>query len=124
MLAGVPSMAFLATRDAARSRRFYEETLGLPFLGDDGFALQFDLAGTRLRVAKVQRFAPAGHTVLGWAVPDVDALVAQMARAGVQFEKYAGFQQDAAGVWTAPGGNRVAWFKDPDGNLLSLTQHA
>ncbi len=117
-------MAFLATRNAAPARRFYEETLGLPFLGDDGVALQFDLAGTLLRIAMVQRFSPAAHTVLGWVVPDVTAAVAALARQGVYFEKYAGFVQDAEGVWTAPGGSRVAWFKDPDGNLLSLTQLA
>ena len=74
MLAGVQPMAFLATRDPARAQAFYGKVLGLPELGDDGFALQFDLAGTRLRVAKVQRFAPAGHTVLGWAVPDGNLL--------------------------------------------------
>jgi catechol 2,3-dioxygenase-like lactoylglutathione lyase family enzyme len=124
MLEGAHAMAFLATRDAARAKRFYEGVLGLPFLGDDGFALQFDLAGTLLRIAKVQKFAPAGHTVLGWQVPDIATAVAGLSRAGVQFEKYAGFQQDGAGVWTAPGGNQVAWFKDPDGNLLSLTQMA
>lgn len=117
-------MAFLATRNPRSAIPFYGETLGLPFLGDDGFALQFDCAGTLLRIAKVQKFAAAGHTVFGWQVPDIDASVVALSARGVQFEKYAGFQQDAAGVWTAPGGNRVAWFKDPDGNLLSLTQMA
>ena len=121
MLGGVQPCCFLATRDPAAARRFYE--LGLPFRGDDGHALLFDLAGVPLRVSRVQRFAPASHTVLGWEVPDIAERVDALARAGVRFEQYAGFQQDAAGIWTAPDGTRVAWFKDPDGNVLSLAQH-
>ena len=123
MLEGVQPACFVATRDPVRARRFYEGTLGLPFHGDDGLALKFDLAGIPLRVSKVHRFAPAAHTVLGWEVPDISARVAALAAAGVQFEKYAGFEQDAAGVWTSPDGTKVAWFKDPDGNILSLAQH-
>lgn len=122
MLSGAPPTAFLATRNAARCRRFYTEALGLPFLGDDGMALLFDLAGVPLRIAKVQRLAEAGHTVLGWRVDDIAATMRDLARGGVHFEKYAGMQQDADGVWAAPDGALVAWFKDPDGNLLSLTQ--
>lgn len=124
MLDGIPPVCFLATRNPARAQAFYGQVLGLPLLGDDGFALRFDLAGVELRISKVQRFAPAGHTVLGWRVDDIDATVAALAARGLQTEKYAGFQQDAAGVWTAPGGNRIAWFKDPDENILSLTQLA
>lgn len=124
MLAGASPIVFLATRNPERLRRFYETTLGLPYLGDDGAALHFDLAGTLLRIAKVQRFAPAAHTVLGWRVADLNPIVDALLRAGLRLEQYAGFDQDPLGIWTAPTGERVAWFKDPDGNLLSLTQAA
>jgi catechol 2,3-dioxygenase-like lactoylglutathione lyase family enzyme len=115
-------MAFLATRDGARARAFYEGTLGLAVLSDDDFALALDVGGTMLRVQKVETFTPHPFTALGWEVPDVAAAVAALAARGVVFERFAGLDQDARGIWRSPSGARVAWFKDPDGNTLSLTQ--
>ncbi|HEU5358527.1 MAG TPA: VOC family protein [Gemmatimonadales bacterium] len=122
MLANATVITFLATRDPERSRRFYAETLGLPLKADDGFALVFDANGIELRVQKVDRVEPHAYTALGWRVADISVKVAGLARGGVAFERYQGMTQDPSGVWQAPSGARVAWFKDPDGNLLSLTQ--
>jgi catechol 2,3-dioxygenase-like lactoylglutathione lyase family enzyme len=122
VLGGEAIMAFLATRDPARARRFYAEVLGLRLVADDPWALVFDAGGTMLRVQKVETLSPPPFTVLGWQVGSVDATVDALAARGVTFERYAGMDQDARGVWTAPSGARVAWFKDPDGNTLSLTQ--
>lgn len=121
MLAKAPIIAFVAITDAERARRFYEQTLGLMLLQDDAFALVFDANGTMLRLAKVERLSLAPYTVLGWRVPDIAAACARLAAAGVTFERYEGMEQDEAGIWATPGGY-VAWFKDPDGNTLSLTQ--
>jgi len=115
-------IAFLATTDAARARAFYETTLGLRLVADEPFALVFDAHGTMLRVAKVQELAPARHTVLGWIVPDIRAAVGALGTKGVTFERYPGLSQDDLAVCAFPGGSHVAWFKDPDGNTLSLTQ--
>ncbi len=115
-------VAFVATRDAARARRFYGETLGLRVVSEDDFALVLDANGTTVRVAKVEAVALAPYTVLGWEVCDITATVAALGKQGVVFERYAFLEQDARGIWTAPGGARVAWFKDPDGNVLSVSQ--
>jgi len=115
-------VAFVATRDSDRAREFYEGVLGLPLVADEPFALVFDAHGTTLRVQKVQELAPARQTVLGWLVPDIAAAVRQLSARGVAFERYPGLTQDDLGVCTFPGGGRVAWFKDPDGNTLSLTE--
>jgi catechol 2,3-dioxygenase-like lactoylglutathione lyase family enzyme len=115
-------MAFLATRDGARARRFYEQTLGLRVISDDDFALALDAAGVMLRVQKVSGFVPHPFTALGWHVPDITAQVAALAARGAVFERYPGLQQDGQGIWRSPSGARVAWFKDPDGNTLSLTE--
>jgi catechol 2,3-dioxygenase-like lactoylglutathione lyase family enzyme len=112
----------VATTDAARARTFYEGVLGLRLVADEPFALVFDLAGVMLRVAKVEQFAPQPFTVLGWRVSDVVAAVSALSRKGVAFERFPGMDQDELGVCAFPDGGRVAWFKDPDGNLLSLTQ--
>jgi uncharacterized glyoxalase superfamily protein PhnB len=117
-------MALVATTDPERARAFYQDTLGLPLVSDEPWALVFSAAGTMLRVQKVERHAPHPFTALGWHVPDVADDVAALASRGVRFERYEGMQQDDAGIWTSPSGARVAWFKDPDGNLLSLTQGA
>jgi catechol 2,3-dioxygenase-like lactoylglutathione lyase family enzyme len=122
MLGSCDPMAFVATARPEEARRFYSEVLGLRLLADDDFALVYDLNGTPLRVQKVRDHAPAMHTVLGWVVPDIAAAVAALAGRGVAFQRYDVLEQDAAGVWKSPGGARVAWFKDPDGNTLSLTQ--
>jgi len=115
-------IAFVATTDADRARAFYEDVLGLRLVADELFALVFDANGTMLRIAKVPELAPARHTVLGWAVADAAATVARLAAAGVKFERYDGLPQDDLGIWATPDGARVAWFRDPDGNTLSLTQ--
>jgi hypothetical protein len=115
-------MAFLATTDGERARRFSGETLALAIVHDDDFALARDANGTRLRVQKVESFRPQGLTVIGWEVADVEATVDGLVARDVQFERYGGMDQDERGVWKAPGGARVAWFKDPDGNVRSVTQ--
>src|SRR3954451_2671047 len=111
-------VAFIGTRDAARARAFYAEVLGLRLVSEGPFALVFDVGGTPLRVTIVPAVAAAPYTVLGWQVPDIRAAICSLVRGGVRFERYDFMQQDDLGVWTAPSGARVAWFKDPDGNLL------
>jgi catechol 2,3-dioxygenase-like lactoylglutathione lyase family enzyme len=122
MLGSSKVVAFVATAAPARARVFYANTLGLSLVSEDSFALVFDAGGTMLRVSIVQEVRPAGYTVLGWTVPDISAAVRDLAQRGVRFQRYDGLEQDAQGIWTAPGGARVAWFHDPDGNTLSLTQ--
>ena len=115
-------MAFVATRDAARARTFYRDTLGLRFVSEDGFAVVFDAHGSMLRVTIVRELTPAKYTVLGWEVPDIAAAVEALQKAGVKFEHYGLPNQDQLGIWTSPSGAKVAWFQDPDGNILSLTE--
>jgi catechol 2,3-dioxygenase-like lactoylglutathione lyase family enzyme len=115
-------VAFVATKDAARARTFYEGVLRLRVVGDDQFALVLDAQGTTIRVAKVEAPVIAPYTVLGWEVGDIEGTVAGLKSRGVVFERYSFLEQNALGIWTAPGGARVAWFKDPDGNVLSVSQ--
>lgn len=96
--------------------------MGLRSIGDDPFALVFDAHGATLRVTKLPEFTPARHTVLGWSVADIRVEIDDLNRKGVVFERYEGLTQDAAGIWTSPSGAKVAWFKDPGGNVLSLTE--
>ena len=116
-------VGFVATRDQVRAKAFYQDVLGLKLISEDQFATIFDANGTTLRVTPVRELAPAQYTVLGWEVGDISATVAAMTRAGVKFEQYGFPTQDAQGIWSAPGGAKVAWFKDPDGNILSVAQH-
>jgi catechol 2,3-dioxygenase-like lactoylglutathione lyase family enzyme len=116
-------MAFVPIKDSKRSRPFYEGMLGLRFISDDGFALVMDSNGVTVRLAKAGDFKPAGFTVLGWEVQKIEQAVAELEQKGVRFEKFPGLPQDEHGIWNAPGGARVAWFKDPDGNILSVSQH-
>jgi catechol 2,3-dioxygenase-like lactoylglutathione lyase family enzyme len=122
MLATSPLMAFVATRDAARARAFYQDTLGLVLIADEPYALVFDVMGTTLRVQKVETLAPAPHTVLGWRVLDITMAVRTLAAKGITFERYGFLEQDKDGIWRTPSGAKVAWFRDPDGNVLSLTE--
>jgi catechol 2,3-dioxygenase-like lactoylglutathione lyase family enzyme len=115
-------VAFVTVGSAARARAFYRDVLGLKLISEDNFALVFDANGTTLRVAIAERVTPAPYTVLGWEVGDIDATVRDLARAGVRFERYPGMPQDEIGIWTSPSGARVAWFKDLDGNTLSVSQ--
>jgi catechol 2,3-dioxygenase-like lactoylglutathione lyase family enzyme len=114
--------AFIATKNAARAKAFYGGTLGLPLVSEDRFATVFNANGTMLRVTPVHEIAIGAYTVLGWEVADVIAAVSGLAGQGVQFQRFPGLPQDDNGIWEAPGGARVAWFKDPDGNLLSVAQ--
>jgi catechol 2,3-dioxygenase-like lactoylglutathione lyase family enzyme len=123
MLKSRPIVAFVATTDPGRAKNFYAKTLGLRLVGQDSFALVFDAGGTMLRVAIVPEIRPAGYTVLGWIVPDILKAVHSLGRRGVTFNRYDGMEQDDHGIWTSPSGARIAWFKDPDGNTLSLTAH-
>jgi catechol 2,3-dioxygenase-like lactoylglutathione lyase family enzyme len=119
-------VAFIATLDPARAKKFYAETLGLPLTSDDApFALVFDAHGTMLRVTTVKEMNAAPYTVLGWQVTGIASAVQALQKAGIRFEIYDGMQQDDLGIWTVPGGAaKVAWFKDPDGNVLSISEHA
>ncbi len=116
-------VAFIPTRDADRAREFYTQAVGLRFVQDDGFALVMDFNGTMVRIAKVGDYQPFPFTLLGWEVEDIGAAVKALTAKGAAVERYSFLEQDAAGVWSAPGGAKVAWFKDPDGNLLSVSQH-
>jgi catechol 2,3-dioxygenase-like lactoylglutathione lyase family enzyme len=115
-------ISFVATVKPKEARKFYEETLGLKFVSDDPFAIVFDVNGTMLRVTKVKELVTTGYTVLGWDVADIRAEVEGLVKKGVKFERYEFLEQDELGIWSAPGGAKVAWFRDPDGNTLSLTQ--
>ncbi len=115
-------VAFVATRDPSRAKKFYRDTLGLPLISEDEFALVLDATGTMLRVTRVQELAAAQYTVLGWKVGDIVQTVKIIQKAHVTVERYPGMRQDDLGIWNSPSGARVAWFKDPDGNTLSITQ--
>jgi len=116
-------MAFVGVRDPDRAKAFYRDTLGLRLVEEQlPFALVFSAKGIMLRVSIVPQPAVAQYTVLGWEVPDIAAAVKELIAAGVEFERYDKMNQDKLGVWKSPSGAQIAWFKDPDGNLLSLTQ--
>jgi catechol 2,3-dioxygenase-like lactoylglutathione lyase family enzyme len=122
MLGSSDLVAFVATTDLDRARAFYAGTLGLPLVEESPFACVFDAHGTTLRVTPVGEIRTAAYTVLGWTVDDIAATVKALGVAGVSFERFAGMDQDDRGVWTTPNGAQVAWFTDPDGNVLSVTQ--
>jgi len=124
MLSTADIIAFVPTKDSAKARAFYEGVLGLRFVSDDGFALVFNANGIMIRVAKAQQqFTPVQYTILGWNVKEIEKVAARLLEQGVHFERYGFFQQDDLGIWTAPSGDKVAWFKDPDGNTLSVSEH-
>ena len=112
----------MATTDPARAKSFYGGVLGLTLVSEDTFALVFDAQGTTLRVTVVPEIVLAPYTVLGWNVADITAATRGLVQAGAQFERYPSMKQDELGIWSAPGGAKVAWFKDADGNVLSLSQ--
>jgi catechol 2,3-dioxygenase-like lactoylglutathione lyase family enzyme len=123
MLASNKIIGFIAITDVKGSRVFYETKLGLDFVSDDAFATVFRSGGTMIRLQKVEKLEPKHFTVLGWEVPDIKSIAAELSARGVMFERYQGMEQDDLGIWRAPGGAKIAWFKDPDGNVLSLSQH-
>jgi len=123
MLGSTNIVAFVPITDAAKARAFHEGVLGLKFVQDDGFALVFDANGIMIRAAKMKEVKPAQFTVLGWQVSEIETMARLLAQKGVHFEIFGFFKQDELGIWTAPTGDKVAWFKDPDGNILSISQH-
>ena len=122
MISNSKVVAFAATKNSVNSRNFYENVLGLKILSDDMFAIVFDANGTMLRIQKVQEHNPPQFTSLGWEVADINVEIDELMKNGVIFNKYQGLDQDKRNIWTAPGGAKIAWFSDPDGNTLSLTQ--
>jgi predicted enzyme related to lactoylglutathione lyase len=125
MLGSADLIAFVPTRNPAKARKFYEQTLGLEFISADSFALVFNAHGTTLRVANVsgvKDYRPAAFTIVGWQVTNARDSVGDLVKKGVKFERFPGMDQDAQGIWKSPSGARVAWFKDPDGNILSITE--
>lgn len=117
-------IAFLTTAKPEACIAFYGDALGFQFVKDDGFALVFDAFGTMIRIVKATAVHPAQGTVLGWQVSDIDETVAQLTENGVVFEQFPGFAHAPNGVFMFPAGDKVAWFKDPDGNMLSVSEHA
>ncbi|MEO6258721.1 MAG: VOC family protein [Thermoanaerobaculia bacterium] len=118
-------VGFLTTRNPEEAKSFYGDTLGFRLLSDDDFALAYDANGTSIRIGKAQSFTPSQGTVLGWEVGDIHAAIRELTAQGVHFEQFnlPFLKQDELGVWTPPNGDKVAWFKDPDGNVLSISQH-
>jgi catechol 2,3-dioxygenase-like lactoylglutathione lyase family enzyme len=123
MLGNCQLAAFIATSKPDEARKFYEDVLGLTFLSDEEYAIVFDANGTTLRVQKAGSFTPQQFTALGWHVPDIEAAMADLRAKGVVFEQYPWMPEGSNGIMTFPGGARVTWFKDPDGNLLSIDQY-
>jgi catechol 2,3-dioxygenase-like lactoylglutathione lyase family enzyme len=123
MLADCNVIGFVPTADADRARRFYVDILGLAFDSDDQFALVVRSGKTMIRIVRTGDFKPAPFTIFGWETSDIAAEVQSLTAAGVPFKRYGFLAQDDLGIWSAPGGAKVAWFSDPDGNILSLSQH-
>ncbi len=122
MLAEKKLKAFVPTIMPEKAKLFYQDILGLKLLSEDNYALEFDANGTLLRVIIVNQLKPHVFTVLGWNVDDISATIKSLNEKRIVCEKYDFLEQDDLGVWIAPGGAKVAWFKDPDGNVLSLTE--
>jgi catechol 2,3-dioxygenase-like lactoylglutathione lyase family enzyme len=117
-------VAFVPTNDAKKAKAFYKDVLGLKFVSDDGFALVFDANGTMIRIARAGKFTPFPFTILGWQVKKIEQMVKKMSAKGVEFLTFPGMGQAESGIWAAPdGAAKVAWFKDPDGNTLSISEH-
>jgi catechol 2,3-dioxygenase-like lactoylglutathione lyase family enzyme len=123
MLASSKIIGFVPTKDSAKARAFYEGKLGFQFLSDDLFALVVRAGETMIRISKAKDFTPVPYTVMGWEVPNIEEIVDWLNQRGVEFEKYSFVHDAKRGIWTAPSGDKIAWFKDPDGNVLSVSQH-
>ena len=124
MLTASKMVGFLTTTDYEKARAFYETTLGFEFISLDQFALALRAGQNMIRISKAETFKPAQGTVLGWEVDDVRAVVLWLRSRDVETEKYGFVADQELGIWTAPSGDQVAWFKDPDGNVLSISHHA
>jgi predicted enzyme related to lactoylglutathione lyase len=122
MLSDKNLKAFVPTTNPKRAKKFYNDLLGLTLMSEDDYALEFDANGTILRVTFVQELTPQSFTVLGWNVPDINEVIKLLNLKGIECNKYNFLEQDKSGVWKSPGGSKVAWFNDPDGNVLSLTE--
>jgi catechol 2,3-dioxygenase-like lactoylglutathione lyase family enzyme len=123
MLASGKMVGFVPSTDYDRTRAFYEGKLGFDFVSVDQYALVMSAGGQKIRISKVPNFVPLQGTVLGWEVKDIQAVAAWLRDRGVTLEKYPFVQDRELGIWTTPSGDKVAWFKDPDGNILSIAQH-
>ena len=123
MLASSKIIGFVPTKDSVKARGFYEGILQFQFVSDDMFALVMRAGETMLRIGKVQDFTPAPYTVLGWEVSNIEEVAKWLQKRGVTLEKFPFVQDKELGIWTTPNGDKVAWFKDPDGNVLSVSQH-
>lgn len=117
-------IGFIPTRNGDAARIFYEKKVGLQFISDDQFAIVFQSGANMIRVSRTGSFTPAPFTILGWHSLQIERDVREMTARGIVFERYDYLEQDDMGIWIAPGGAKVAWFKDPDGNTLSISQHA
>lgn len=122
MLASGTMVGFVPIQDFDKARAFYEGKLGFDFVGQDQFALVMSAGGRKIRMTKIPNFTPLHGTILGWEVEDIQATATWLKNRGVNLEKYPFAQDPELGIWTSPSGDRVAWFKDPDGNILSVTQ--
>jgi catechol 2,3-dioxygenase-like lactoylglutathione lyase family enzyme len=122
MLAHEELKAFVPTVNPGEAKTFYKDVLGLELLSEDGYALEFRTSNALLRVTLVPELKPHGFTVLGWNVRDIVSTIGVLNKKGVVFEKYSFLRQDNLGIWTSPNGSKVAWFRDPDGNVLSITE--
>jgi catechol 2,3-dioxygenase-like lactoylglutathione lyase family enzyme len=122
MLSTDSVVAFVPVTDLDRSADFFGGILGLEVTEISSFACVLRGGGTTIRITKVDQLRPQPFTVLGWTVADINRVVTGLTEAGVQFIRYPGMDQDDLGIWTTPGGDQVAWFTDPDRNVLSLTQ--
>ncbi len=123
MLTSGKMVGFIATTDYEKARAFYEGKLGFEFISLDQFALVVRAGDHKIRISKVPGFAPFHGTVLGWEVGNIEAVVTWLRDRGVPTEKYSFVADQELGIWTAPSGDKVAWFKDPDGNVLSVSYH-
>jgi catechol 2,3-dioxygenase-like lactoylglutathione lyase family enzyme len=123
MLADMKMIGFLLTKDYEKARAFYEGNLGFEFVSLDQFALVMQAGKSMIRIVKLPTFTALQSTVLGWQVDDIEAIVDWLVKRGVVFEKYPFVEDKERGIWNAPGGSKVGWFKDPDGNVLSVSEH-
>jgi catechol 2,3-dioxygenase-like lactoylglutathione lyase family enzyme len=124
MLSAEKLIGFAATAKPSEAKEFYERALGLKLIEDSPYALVFAAGATTIRVQKVQAVMVSGYTVLGWQVGNIDSTVRELSARGVKFQKYEGLPQEETGIWRTPDGSGVAWFRDPDGNTLSITEFA
>jgi catechol 2,3-dioxygenase-like lactoylglutathione lyase family enzyme len=123
MFGSAKLQVIICTSKIQPAEQFYGGVLGLPLQARSQGALVYDVGGTSVRVSPVPSTRPSEHTVLGFAVPDIASAIAVLQGRGVTFERFPGFSHDQSGVVCAPDGSRVAWFRDPDGNLLSVVQY-